>query len=205
MTRKQLPFILSALFILVCILVGVSCAHAAGFGETLDELKNTMEGISNFLSRIRTITSIAGFSTIVLFLFVLFFSAGLTALGIPRGSASLLFSLLVADFFWVLWETSFHQFTPAFMLRMAKANGIILFPLMSLLMIKRFAPVLARKLRRWIRSLRKKKTMTGKEALALVEELHRESGNLELALMRDPGSPEAAEYARRLRELISRL
>jgi len=136
------------LFIILLLFSSSQTSHiqTAGISDTLKEINQTIDGIASFIKTIYTITSAVGFTTIVFFLAVLIFSAGLASLGIPRGAPSLLISLILIDGIWIIWNMSMAS-KEIISQKMIYTNGIITAPLILYYLIKYLIPALINKIK----------------------------------------------------------
>ncbi len=185
--------------------------------ETLKELTGIIQGINSFLSGVTFISETIGFGTILLFLAVLVFSAGYSAMGVPKGKASFFSSLVTADALWVSWKMSFNAPLSDYLLPMLKSNLIVLCPLIIAVLIARAAPALHGKARALASALFRKKNQIGqREAAALCEECQDRSARLNRALLEDilatnkPGgavslSPETKKCVEAFREALGKI
>jgi hypothetical protein len=121
-----------------------SLIHTAGIGDTLNEINETIKGISLFIKTIYSITSAVGFTTIMFFIAVLLFSSGISSLGIPRGAASLILSLILIDGIWVIWNMSMVG-NIIISQKMVYSNAIITVPLILYYIIRILIPAIIRK------------------------------------------------------------
>lgn len=126
---------------------GHESLNTCGVTETLQELAHYVTAIKEFLATIHSFLSVIGLNTLVLLLMILFFSAGLTALGVPRGKISFVLSLGIADMLWILWEKNFNPLTLDFFLQVLKANAIISHPVIAVFIIKTFFPKISKKIK----------------------------------------------------------
>lgn len=119
----------------------------SGISSTIDNTKDLIEGLNRFIKTIKLVTqrisNIVGFKAVFLFIIVLFFGAGLSYLGIPRGKASFLSSLILADLIWFTWEKSFNPETYSYIFPILKTNLILLIPLFFIYLLNRFAPIIS--------------------------------------------------------------
>ncbi len=126
----------------------ISCC---GLTETLTETKEALEGFTRFIGSIaavfKEISSIAGFRVIVLLIAVLFLSAVLSFIGIPKGKMNFFLSLITANAIWLLWVKSFNM-PNEYIITILKTNIILLIPVVAFLILKRVLPFIYS----WIKS-----------------------------------------------------
>jgi hypothetical protein len=165
----------------------------AGISSTLGEIKDFISGINSFISNIVSISKLIGFSTFLLFLFILLLSSGLSAIGIPRGRTSFIVSLLIADSIWIMWARSINPGSYDFLTRVGRANLIILLPVILAAFAAWIFPLLFRKLRGKIRlpGFRKGKVYSGRETAKLSEEFSLYSRGFQDSLVNDIISSES--------------
>jgi hypothetical protein len=128
-----------------------------GFASTLKEIQNIFQGIQSFIDNIASFTSILGFSTIILFIFVILLSAGLTTLGLEKGKTSFLAALIIADILWILWKESFNPESRIYLTGIMKSNAFLLTPLFIVSFIKWLSPRFFTKAKKAIVSIFKRK------------------------------------------------
>jgi hypothetical protein len=144
-------FILLSLLSFFSNRASMSGVIGCGFSEALDdaaesvkELKESIGGLLRFVksitSAVDTITSLVGFNAVILLMAVFIFSAGLSFIGVPKGKASFLFSLLLADSIWIMWERSFSHGGMDFIFTIIKANLILLAPVVLIIIMKKAIP-----------------------------------------------------------------
>ncbi|MFW5860605.1 MAG: hypothetical protein ACOCWZ_00025 [Spirochaetota bacterium] len=119
-----------------------------GFTDTLRDIKDAISGFSHFIQQItrivETISDIVGIQVLLLLFFVSIIASGLAAIGVPRGKMSFFLSLILNDCLWVLWNTSFHPHSYAFIYDIARTNLILLSPYLLLLLVRRYWPDIKR-------------------------------------------------------------
>ncbi len=163
-----------------------SLAGLTDITESLQELTDAVRGIHSFLAGVSFISETIGFGTILLFLAVIVFSAGYSALGLPKGKASFFSSLITADALWVLWNVSFNAPPAEYIISMIRSNLIVLCPLAVVAVITRAAPPLAVRIRSGVRSLfGRRREIGAREAAALSGECQARSARLNRAVMED--------------------
>ena len=182
------------------------------FGQTA-EIIDIIRGIHAFLSGIALVSETIGFTTILLFLAVILFSAGFSALGVPRGAPSFITALVAANALWILWCVSAR--TPAFecAAAMVRSNLIIAAPAIVVAVAARGIPRAAMRLRGAFRGLFKSRAaLDGEDAATLFREYQEKSSRLassmadDLAASRDkPSVSLSGETAMRARELMDLL
>lgn len=116
----------------------------SGIADTLRNAKEAITGLARFVEHIThiadTISGIIGIQVLLLLIVISIIASGLAAVGIPRGKISFFFSLVLADFLWILWSVSFSPGSYAFIYSIAKTNLILLSPYILILIIKRYWP-----------------------------------------------------------------
>jgi|GEM_PF-663899 len=124
----------------------------------INEIRETAGGVWRFLesisSAVRTIARLVDPRALALLFFVLLFSAGFAAIGIPRGRQSFFLSLALADALWFVWGKSMDEEMPSYALSMALVNLYLLSPYLLYLLLRRSVPpaagrALAALRRRW--------------------------------------------------------
>lgn len=125
---------------------GISSAIDS-FNNTLNDMKifvedtkKTVNSISIFFKKIGSFIDLIGSSTLLLFISVIFLSSGFSSIGVPKGIAAFLLSLLTADAVWILWEMSFSRGAAEILPGLIKSNLIIFAPLLSIWIIRYFWP-----------------------------------------------------------------
>lgn len=192
LTKKGCPAIAgiaAILFYLIPHALPAGKIGHAGIMGSIEEIGVIFTGIQAFASRIIDFTSAIGIATIVLFLAVLVLSSGLTMLGVPRGRASFLMSLLIADGVWFAWSQSFHPGSAAFLPGLMKSNILLLSP-MAAVALTSFLWSRGVRFYLWrVRPFLRKKRghFTKKEILRFIENYQRERDVLERSLIQDLG------------------
>lgn len=137
--KKKYFIILILLFIFLYILHAIPL-YAIEIFDTYNQIKTTFEGLSRFLDNIYTfisaISNFLGYRAIALFFAIAFTSAGLSAIGFPKGKTSFFISMVIINILWFTWNTSFEIDYTYTLITMIKTNGIILFPYILFLIIK---------------------------------------------------------------------
>ncbi len=117
--------------------------------QTFHEIKDTADGVWRFVesisSVVRTISGLVDPRALLLLFFVLLFSAGFAAIGIPRGRASFFISLSLLDALWFTWGKSINADMFSYSLGIAATNLYLLIPYLSYLVLRRWAPPLAKR------------------------------------------------------------
>jgi len=144
--KKYSSSLLLLLYILNLFTEKSSSITIAGITSSFDDIKNFISGINTIISGISDIAGTLGFSTIILFMGILIISAGLSAIGIPRGKISFIISLLAADFLWIFFKKSFNPESISYMVPVIKSNVIIILPLLTIFIIKKLNPKIFRPL-----------------------------------------------------------
>ncbi|HSV97415.1 MAG TPA: hypothetical protein VLM75_10845 [Spirochaetota bacterium] len=131
------------------VILGETSSMFAEIRQTLLEIKDTFGGVWRFgesvSSVVRTIADLVDPRALALLFFVLLFSAGFAAIGIPRGRASFFISLSLVNALWFAWGKSASAEMFAYSLGMAAANLYLLVPYFSYLILRRWAPPLAKR------------------------------------------------------------
>jgi hypothetical protein len=184
-----------------------------GIISTLREIKDFISGINSFISSIVSVTKLIGFTTFVLFLFILLLSSGLSAVGIPRGRTSFIVSLLIADSIWIMWFRSFNPDSYDFLAQLGRANLIILLPVIFFAFAAWIFPLLKGKIK--LPGFRKRRGLSGSETGKLSEEFSHYSRGFQNALVNDIIashskkdillSSETLKYSRKLKGLLDEL
>ena len=149
---------------------GVRCAGIADIADTVKELSDLLQGIRAFLSGMALISETIGFSTILLIIAVIVFSAGFSAIGVPRGAPSFFASLITADALWILWKIGFNTGFSEYSAAMIKSNLIVLSPLMLAAAAVRLFPPAARRLRNRAASIFRRKRVYSRRTLLLLRD-----------------------------------
>jgi len=145
----------------------------AGLTNGFSEVKDFFNGLNSLLAGFSSFSNMIGFSTIILFLVILLLSTGLSAIGIPRGKISFLFSLIIADILWIFWKESFNPDSLSYLIPVIRSSIIILIPFIITILIQRFFPSLSGKIYNFIKNLfKKKKSMEKEDLLLLSKELN---------------------------------
>ncbi len=184
---------------------------------SLKELSNVIQGINSFLSGVTIISQTIGFGTILLFVAVLLFSAGYSAMGMPKGKAAFLSSLVTADALWAAWNVSLNTALSDYLAPMIKSNLIVLCPLIIVAVMSRAFPAAGRMIGSALSSLigRKQKISAG-TAADLFGEYRERCARLDRAVLEDiiaAGgggkpvnlSPETRTRAEELRETLAKM
>ncbi|MCX8122697.1 MAG: hypothetical protein N3F66_00860 [Spirochaetes bacterium] len=137
--KNKLFFILMISFI--CLFTSIP-SYSIELFDTYNQIKTTFEGLSRFLdtiySFISAISNFLGFRAIALFFAIAFTSAGLSAIGFPKGKISFFLSMVIINILWFTWNTSFEIDWIYTIATMLKTNGILLFPYIAFLVIKHY-------------------------------------------------------------------
>ncbi len=159
----------------------------SGISSTLSEIKDFLSGINSFINSMVSLSKLIGFSTFLLFIFIMLLSSGLSAIGIPRGKVSFTLSLLVADSIWIMWSRSFNPGSYDFLARVGRANLIILLPVILFAFSAWIFPPLFKKMKRKIKSsgFRKGKGFSGSETMKLSKEFADYSREFQNSLVND--------------------
>ncbi len=140
--------------LLVLLVSTASFNHAGAFSldsvkETVTEIQElyrnmqeTYQGLRRFVETIHSLTSLAGFSTVVLFIMTLLVSSGLASAGIPRGPASFLTALIIVDIVWFIFKQSMSGMAIPPMDGMIRSNLIVITPMLMVILGQRFLPPL---------------------------------------------------------------
>jgi len=145
--KHKLLIILISLLLFLYIFYALPL-YAIEIVDTYKQIKTTFDGLSRFLdniySFISAISNLLGYRAIALFFAIAFTSAGLSAIGFPKGKTSFFISMIIINILWFTWNTSFeidYLYTIGTML---KTNSIILFPYILFLIIKYYKDVIKR-------------------------------------------------------------
>jgi len=161
-------------------------ADMTDIAASLKELSDILQGIHSFLSGVTFISQTIGFGTIVLFMAVLLFSAGYSALGMPRGKSSFLSALVTADVIWAAWKVSLNAPLSDCLVPMIKANLIVLCPLIIAAAMSRAFPAAGRMFGAALSSLfKRKKRIDARGAAGLFGEYRERSARLDKAMLED--------------------
>lgn len=189
---------------------------AAGLMDGLEELRTVAAGIGSFTGKIAEFTSVIGIAVILLFLAILLISAGLGVLGVPRGKASFLMSLAIADGIWIAWKQSFDPGQFGYLQELLRSNLILLVPLLAVALVSFLAARVPRLYRQVIapRLRRGRGHLSKNEMLQYLEEYQAARGDLERSLLNDIGragnewvslSPRTRESAKTLQRTLGLL
>ncbi|MDY6969809.1 MAG: hypothetical protein SVR08_14275 [Spirochaetota bacterium] len=158
----------------------------SGISSTIDDTTDVLTGLGRFISTISAaftaISSIFGFKAIILFVIVLFFGAGLTFIGVPRGKSSFFTSLIIIDLVWFIWLRSFNKESWNFILPMLKTNLILLLPIIFFFLLRRIVPIFFTRIR--IPFL-KRRIMSNNEIIDMSERYQEVSSQFQKSLIRD--------------------
>lgn len=117
--------------------------YALAIVDTYHQIQTTFEGLSKFLNSIytvvSTITSILGYRAIALFFAIAVTSAGLSAIGFPKGKTTFFIAFIIDNILWYTWNKSFGIDYTTTALTMLKTNAVIVFPYIIFIIIKRYA------------------------------------------------------------------
>lgn len=187
--------------------------------ETINDIRHTAGGIMRFLESVSSVVvAIARFidpRALALLFFVLVFSAGFAAIGIPRGRASFFISLALVDTLWFVWGKSINAEMPSYALSMAGANLYLLAPYFSYLVLRRRALPAAGRALTALRLRRAARKPAGREEIRrLARCIDDESLGLVASLARDAAcageeavaiSEESRKRITNLRDALDRL
>jgi hypothetical protein len=172
-------------------------AGISDISETLQEISNVLKGIYSFISSLSSIPLLSttiGFDTILLFIGIVVFTAGFSAIGVPKGKFSFLASLVTADALWVLWKESMKAEFPGYLAPILKSNLIVLTPFILVMIFSAAFPHLWMKFKRSITSLFHRKTaFNKKDFLALYDEYQERSTELNRLIVSDMLASGASE------------
>lgn len=145
--KNKLLTILLTLFILLYF-SHVFPVYAIDIFDTYNNIKTTFEGLSRFLdaiySFITAISDILGYRALALFFAIAITSAGLSAIGLPKGKISFFISMVIINLLWYTWNKSFEIDWTYTLITMLKTNGIIVFPYILFLLIKHYREIIIR-------------------------------------------------------------
>lgn len=118
---------------------------STGINEIKDSINETKElfvpinkFITTIASPIKKISSLVGGSTLIMLLFILIISSGLSALGIPKGRFTFFTALIIADSLWLAWGHSINTDMLFYFFKIAKTNAILLSPLFLYIIVKKY-------------------------------------------------------------------
>jgi hypothetical protein len=207
------------LCLLVILVSAASFNHARAFSldsvkETVTEMQQlyrgmqeTYQGLQRFIETIRSLTSLAGFGTVVLFIVTLLVSSGLASAGIPRGPASFLTALIIVDIVWFIFKQSMSGMTIPPLGGMARSNLIVITPMVLVALGRRFLPPLFTSLVRRVTD----RSWTRDQFYREVEELDSRHQKMRSSILEDmrrgdrENVPLSLESRRSAREYIKRL
>jgi hypothetical protein len=160
--------------------------NLADITDALKKISDFLQGVNSFLSGISFISETIGFGAILLCITVIVFSAGYSAVGVPRGKASFFASLITADIIWVTWKLSFNAPVADYIFSLVKSNLIVLSPFAMVVILGRLAPSLFPKIRRKFSPLfRKKRHLETNEFHQLYNEYQALNSGLNRSMMED--------------------
>lgn len=166
--------------------------------ETIKDIRQTAGGVMRFLesvsSVVGTIARLIDPRALALLFFVLVFSAGFAAIGVPRGRASFFISLALVDTLWFVWGRSMNAEMPSYALSMAGANLYLLVPYFSYLLLRhRALPAAGRSLAALRLRLARRKPAEREEIRRLARRIDDESLGLVASLSRDAAASAGEE------------
>ncbi len=154
--------------------------------ETLNDILTVMKGIAlaveSISSTIALVSSILGFSVIIVLLIIFAVSSGLASIGVAKGKTNFFVSLFITDVFWFLWGKGYYQGDYMFVLPMLKTNLIILSPFITIYLLKRYLPDIYFYLLNIIFKAKKISVIKGK---SISEKIILESALLQSSLQKD--------------------
>jgi len=158
----------------------------ADITDALKKISDFLQGVNSFLSGISFISETIGFGAIILVITIIVFSAGYSAVGVPRGKASFFASLITADIIWAMWKMSINAPITDYIFPLVRSNLIVMSPFAAALFLGRLAPFLFPKIRRKFSSLfRKKQHLEANEFLLLYYEYQVQTAGLNRSLVED--------------------
>ncbi len=157
----------------------------SGIADTIEEMKALVDGITNFIDHVSAFTGFLGGSTIFLLIAVLFFSAGLTAIGIPKGKISFILSLVIADLIWYFWKVSFKPVDYSFTGEMVRANLILIVPVAAVFAAGNLFPRVLPAVTGGVKKLFGRKAFARNELMAQMEHFQGASSRVVTSLARD--------------------
>ena len=198
---KLLLHLFFAVLLSVCLLSLIDSSNHhniryTGIASAFDDASEAYAGLGRFFGTIKSamdpITGILGIKIIILFLGALFIGTGLAFLGLPKGRASFLTSLVIANFIWFTWVKSFNpeefNYTDQF-LSMLKADLILLHPFIFIFILKRIPffsqKVIPRVRTLIIRAFVNKRALNNKEILSMSENFQEASMKFQQSLVKD--------------------
>lgn len=137
---KKIFFIILAILLIFFYILHAIPLYAIEILDAYNQIKLSFEGLSRFLDTIyyfvSAISNFLGYGAIALFFAIAFTSAGLSAIGFPKGKISFFISMAIINILWYTWNTSFKIDYSYTLMKMIKTNAIILFPYILFLIIK---------------------------------------------------------------------
>ncbi len=116
--------------------------YAIDIFDTYNNIKTTFEGLSRFLDAIyffiSAISNFLGYRAIALFFAIAITSAGLSAIGLPKGKVSFFISMVIINLLWYTWNKSFEIDWTYTLITMLKTNVVVLLPYFLFLLIKNY-------------------------------------------------------------------
>ncbi len=174
---------------------------ALDFLGQLEEIIEIVRGVHSFLSGIALISETIGFATVLLFLGVILFSAGFTAVGVPKGAPSFIASLLTANILWALWNIALKASPGECVAAMVRSNLILMAPAAALAL----ASLAAVRIRRYLGGLfRSRAVLDGEKAASLLREYQEKSARLSSSLAEDIISSRGGERVPLSGETVTR-
>ncbi len=153
---------------------GPRLAGISEITESLQNISDMLKGIQSFfssLSKISIISNVIGLETLLLLAAVILFSAGLSALGIPKGKLAFLLSLCTADCLWILWKVSMKAALPEYLPQILKSNLVVLSPFLAVSILAALLPLFWGKFKRRVLPLfRKRRALDRRALLAAYDE-----------------------------------
>ncbi|MDY6967539.1 MAG: hypothetical protein SVR08_02620 [Spirochaetota bacterium] len=174
--------------------MNISSVKYAGITSVLSQAKDLFEGLYRFFftttSAVITVTSFIGFNTLMLLAAVLFFSAGFSVIGVPKGKASFFTSLIFADIIWFIWAVSFDPDSYMFLIQMFNSNLVLLIPFLLLPVLKKVASYLNRKIFSRLLSLLRipfinKRDADYEDVINISEKYNEASSHFQKSLLKD--------------------
>jgi len=157
---------------------------------SLRQITDFFAGLNSLRLKIAKIIGIIGFDTILLFLLVLLISAGYNLLGIKKGRASFVISLITADFLWIGVKRTLDPKSFSFLLDLIKSNMVLLIPLILVASFGFLWPKISiglKKILMKIRSIfsKEKKTISYQEMMQQILLIKKLTLNIEEELLKN--------------------
>ncbi|MCX7679436.1 MAG: hypothetical protein N2316_09480 [Spirochaetes bacterium] len=162
----------------------------AAIRDGVADIKRFVESIVRFFETvwhvISFIGSLLGTKLVLLLVGVMIVSGLLSTIGIPRGKFSFVISLLIVNSIWVIGKKSFGLIDFSFIVDVAVANLILLFPFVAVQLWKKYFPLLKIKFVRIYARLKKQDAvLTIEKALNYFQQYKKIQNEFERAYLDD--------------------